>query len=61
LKSAEDSVKRLNRPGVEPSAIDIDDFRGWCTVRGRPRHAAARSVYVVEKLSLKYQASKTAV
>jgi len=54
-------MKRLNRADVEPFAIDIDDFRGWCTVHGRPRDAAARSEYVVEKLGLKYQASKTAV
>jgi hypothetical protein len=56
LKSAEDSVKRLGRPGVtvKPFAIDIDDFLGWCTVHGRPRDAAARSEYVVEKLSRKY-------
>jgi hypothetical protein len=56
LKSAEDSVKWLGRPGVsvEPITIDIDDFLGWCTVRGRTRDAAARSEYVIEKLGLNY-------
>jgi hypothetical protein len=56
LKSAEDSVKRLTRPGVtvEPFIIDLDDFLGWCVVHGRPRDAEARTEYVVEKLGLKY-------
>ena len=56
VKSAEASVKRLTRPGVtvEPYAIDLDDFLGWCTVHGCECDAKARTAYVVEKLDLKY-------
>jgi hypothetical protein len=56
LKSAEDSVKRLARTGmtVEPVAIDIDDFLGWCLIHNRARDAKARTEYVTEKLSRKY-------
>jgi hypothetical protein len=56
LKFAEESVKRLTHPGVavEPYAIDLDEFLGWCTVHGCPRDAKARTAYVVEKPGLKY-------
>jgi len=57
LKSAEDSVKHIKRSGVaaEPFIIDIDNFLGWCLVKGRQRDAKARSEYVAEKLRLKHR------
>ena len=56
LKSAKESVERLNRPDVivEPFIIDIDDFLGWCTFHSLPRDAKARSEYGGAKLSHEY-------
>jgi hypothetical protein len=47
------SVERtLRRQGhrVERVVIDIDVFRTWCFIRGRPTDAAARSEYALESV-----------
>jgi hypothetical protein len=46
--------RRLRREGhqVERVVIDVEAFRAWCIIRGRPTDAAARSEYALESVSI---------
>lgn len=51
-QDTENVIKEITALGhfVIPVTIDIDDFIGWCMVRGRKRDGKARSEYVTEKM-----------
>jgi hypothetical protein len=53
LASAQAAMRTIRRSGTraEPFVINLDDFLGWCAIRGREPDAKSRSEYVAEKLS----------
>jgi hypothetical protein len=59
-RETESAINQLTALGyiVTPVTIDIDEFIGWCMVRGRKRDGKARSEYVTEKMGANQQVKK---
>ena len=58
LASARAAMRTIRRSGTraEPFMVDLDDFFGWCVIRGREPDAESRSEYIADKLRARSKA-----